>query len=69
MNELNEQNQKYWKWGMIYNNPNDPDIWVQKKVGLGWTLNYAHSKSYYITGAFFLITAAVVVFAMMIDKG
>lgn len=32
---------KYWKWGMIYYNPNDPTVFVEKRVGIGWTLNMA----------------------------
>ena len=46
MNELDEENLKFWKAWIIYNNPNDPDIWVRKKTGFGWTLNFAHSQSY-----------------------
>lgn len=69
MNELDEQNLKYWKAGLIYNNPNDPDLWVKKRTGLGWTINFGHPHSFYILGAFVLITAAVVVFSFIADKG
>lgn len=69
MNELDEQNLKYWKAGLIYINPNDPDIWVKKRIGIGWTLNFAHSKSYYILGAFLLIAVVIVVIAINLDKG
>ena len=31
-----------WKWGLIYNNPADPALWVPKRVGIGWTLNFGH---------------------------
>jgi uncharacterized membrane protein len=31
---------------MIYVNPEDPRIWVPKRVGLGWTLNFAHRLSW-----------------------
>ncbi|WP_411273416.1 DUF5808 domain-containing protein [Daejeonella sp.] len=56
------------KAGLIYNNPNDPDVWVKKRIGLGWTLNFAHSRSYYIMGLFLLLTAAIVIFAICTDK-
>ncbi len=68
MNELDEGNLKYWKAGVIYNNPNDSDIWVKKRTGLGRTLNFAHSASYLIIGAFLLFTAAIVVFAIVMDE-
>ncbi|WP_234123520.1 DUF1648 domain-containing protein [Clostridium hydrogenum] len=30
---------KFWKLGMIYYNKNDPAIFVEKRVGIGWTIN------------------------------
>lgn len=30
---------KYWKLGLIYYNPNDPSIWLEKRMGIGWTIN------------------------------
>ena len=32
----------YWIWGSIYNNPNDPSFMVQKRFGIGWTINLGH---------------------------
>lgn len=32
---------KYWIWGSIYNNQNDPSFMVQKRFGIGWTINIA----------------------------
>ena len=31
----------YWKAGMFYYNPDDPAIFVSKRVGIGYTLNFA----------------------------
>ena len=31
-----------WKWGLIYDNPADPALWVPKRVGIGWTINLGH---------------------------
>jgi uncharacterized membrane protein len=31
-----------WKWGLIYDNPADPSLWVPKRVGIGWTINLGH---------------------------
>lgn len=47
MNEFDRHNHDLWKWGIIYVNPNDPSIWVEKRSGLGWTLNFAHPVSYF----------------------
>ncbi len=49
MDDFNRQNDEFWKWGgLIYNNPNDPAIWVDKRIGIGWTLNFAHKESWFI---------------------
>jgi uncharacterized membrane protein len=31
-----------WKWGLIYYNPDDPALIVEKRFGIGWTINFAH---------------------------
>ena len=33
---------KYWKGGLFYFNKNDPSIFVEKRFGVGWTLNLAN---------------------------
>ena len=35
----NIDDDSYWKLGMIYYNPNDPSLFVQKRMGIGWTVN------------------------------
>ncbi|GAC43239.1 DUF5808 domain-containing protein [Paenibacillus popilliae] len=37
---------KYWKLGMFYYNPNDPAVWVEKRSGLGLTNNFACWQSW-----------------------
>ena len=34
-----------WKWGMFYYNPLDKRIFLPKRTGLGFTLNFAHPVS------------------------
>jgi uncharacterized membrane protein len=35
-----------WKWGIIYYNPEDPAIMVEKRFGLGYTFNFANVWSW-----------------------
>jgi uncharacterized membrane protein len=35
-----------WLGGMIYCNRSDPAVWVEKRIGVGWTLNFAHPVSW-----------------------
>lgn len=32
---------KYWKLNLIYVNPEDHRVFVKKRVGYGWSLNFA----------------------------
>ena len=59
MKDFNRQNDEFWKWGIMYNNPTDPAIWVEKRIDIGWTLNFAHKKSWFII---FMILAIPVAF-------
>lgn len=35
-----------WKAGVIYFNKNDPSIMVEKRFGIGWTVNFGNPKSW-----------------------
>ncbi|MEH7344650.1 DUF5808 domain-containing protein [Bacillus sp. JJ1532] len=39
---------RYWKGGLIYFNKNDPSIFIEKRFGIGWTLNFANPIGYII---------------------
>jgi uncharacterized membrane protein len=36
---------RYWSAGIFYNNPDDPALFVPKRFGLGWTLNFGHPQA------------------------
>ncbi|MFJ7726844.1 DUF1648 domain-containing protein [Neobacillus sp. NPDC097160] len=38
----------YWKGGLFYFNKNDPSIFVEKRFGIGWTLNFANPIGYLV---------------------
>ena len=39
---MNRDEERYWWGGVIHYNRDDPDLWVPKRFGLGWTVNFAH---------------------------
>lgn len=47
--------------GMFYHNPEDSRLWVEKRIGIGWTLNYAKPAAWWLTAAFLVVPVAVVV--------
>ena len=49
------QNDSYWKAGVFYYNPNDPAIFVSKRVGIGYTMNFANKMSWVVVVGILLI--------------
>jgi uncharacterized membrane protein len=43
-----------WKWGLFYYNPEDPAVIVEKRFGLGYTLNFGNRWSWVIMPALLL---------------
>ncbi len=35
---------RYWYGGFFYNNPDDPAVFVPKRFGLGWTVNFGNPR-------------------------
>ena len=35
---------RYWR-GFLYNNPDDPALFVPRRFGFGWTLNFGHRQA------------------------
>ncbi|MGI5245889.1 DUF5808 domain-containing protein [Dactylosporangium sp. CA-139066] len=33
-------------YGFIYANPDDPNLFVPKRLGLGWTINFGHRRAW-----------------------
>jgi uncharacterized membrane protein len=46
----------HYKGGLFYVNPDDPRLWVEKRIGYGWTLNFARPAAY---GVMALLVAAI----------
>jgi uncharacterized membrane protein len=49
---------KCWKSGIFYVNPDDPAIFVQKRYGIGYTLNFGNRASWVVV-ALILIAIAL----------
>ncbi|WP_347382336.1 DUF1648 domain-containing protein [Paenibacillus pabuli] len=59
---VNDDN--YWKLGFIYYNPNDPSLTVEKRYGIGWTINFARPLSWVL----FLFIIAIVVISIVLSQ-
>lgn len=47
---------RYWKMGTIYFNRDDPSIFVEKRFGIGWTVNFGHP-----VGILFMVVVLLIV--------
>jgi uncharacterized membrane protein len=51
-----------WTLGSFYVNPNDPAIFVQRRIGFGYTLNFGNVWTYVVMGAFAMGMAVLAMF-------
>ncbi len=55
----NNSNPKHWKLKVFYFNRDDSRVFVPKRFGYGWTLNFAKPASYVILFAIVVIAILV----------
>jgi len=55
-----------WKAGVFYYNPNDTRLWVEKRSGMGWTLNMARGASWWVLAGLMAFIALDVLIALLI---
>jgi hypothetical protein len=48
-----------WVGGMVYCNRDDPAVWVEKRIGIGWTLNFAQPMAWLIMGLMIVVPLGV----------
>lgn len=42
--EIDRDNDEHWKLGQFYFNPEDPAVFIEKRFGIGWTINFGSKK-------------------------
>jgi uncharacterized membrane protein len=65
MGEPGDNENSNWKLGLFYYNPGDKRIFVPKRYGIGWTLNFGNIISFVIMGLFL----GVVIWFVLFEKG
>ncbi len=62
-NDMALDDDKDWIGGLLYFNPRDPALFVEKRFGIAWGLNYGNIKAYMLiaslTAAFFLLDSII----------
>jgi len=55
---------RYWRGGLIYMNRQDPSIFVEKRFGVGWTMNLANPRGYIVIVLPFLLLLLISIFSL-----
>lgn len=45
---MNRDDDTYWKLGILYFNREDPSLFLEKRFGVGWTINFARPLAWFI---------------------
>ncbi|MDE3170717.1 MAG: DUF1648 domain-containing protein [Acidobacteriota bacterium] len=59
---------EHWKLGMFYYNPDDPALLVEKRLGIGYTFNFARGLAWIIL-ALMIVVPVALAFAALARRG
>jgi uncharacterized membrane protein len=62
---VTREDDQYWKLGSLYYNPEDPSVFIEKRFGIGWTMNWARPMSWVIITGIFLLIGGMMLFSML----
>jgi uncharacterized membrane protein len=57
---------RYWNMGVFYNNPEDSALFVEKRFGIGYTLNFGHASAWVILALSLLLPLGLVLTAISV---
>ena len=52
---INRNDDRFWKLGVIYINPEDPALFLEKRFGIGWTMNLGRPIAWAILAGIILL--------------
>ncbi len=56
--------ESHWRLGIFYYNPEDPSLFVEKRFGVGFTINFGNRKSWLFIGLTVALVVTAAVFAL-----
>jgi uncharacterized membrane protein len=57
---------EHWKAGLFYVNRDDAALFVEKRFGVGYTINFGNPKSWWLTAGFAVFTIGLIVISMTV---
>lgn len=64
--KVNRDDDKHWILGQFYFNPDDPALFLEKRFGIGWTVNFARPLAWIIFLAPLAVAAALI---FLVERG
>lgn len=61
--------ERYWLGGLFYYNPDDPDLFVPKRFGIGQTLNFAHPRAKLFLMSILVVMLLVTILSVVVGGG
>lgn len=59
---------RFWKLGMLYCNPNDASLFLPQRSGIGWTVNWGRPAVWAMVAAFVLLVAAFIAICVVMVR-
>ena len=61
---MTKDDDRYWKLGIFYWNPEDASLFLPERFGIGWTVNFGRPLIWIILAAFVLVTIGFVALSL-----
>jgi uncharacterized membrane protein len=58
----------HWVLGMFYVNRDDPSVFVEKRFGLGYTINFGNRRALVLLAGFLVIVGAIVLIGILLPQ-
>lgn len=52
---INRSDDRHWLFGVFYFNPEDPALFLEKRFGIGWTMNFGRPMAWVVVGMLVLL--------------
>ena len=59
---------RFWKLGMLYCNPNDASLFLPQRSGIGWTVNWGRPAVWAMVAMFVLLVAAFIAICVVMVR-
>lgn len=56
---IDQDDDQYWKLGQFYYNPKDPTLFLEKRFGIGWTINFARPLAWMLFLVIILLAVGI----------